>query len=530
MSIQNLWNQLTENNIVSGEKPKSDHVFTPWYIRFIQGFAGWLAAVFIMIFFGIFFSFIFKQPTGGLVVVLGLLCSVAGYVLIKLQSNDFIDQLGMAFSLSGQLLFSIGIFFFLKVGITTGSCILGFYQLLLAWIVPQYAHRLLSTAFGLLALLICLNSMGYFGIGTALIAVLFTFIWLKENLWGKYYMAWEAIGFGAILTVVFSSGFLITGKYLFRESFKIKAGWLFDHAETLSSLLISLVFVNVVFVLLKEYKIKIDSKTAILSFVAAIGLVVISFKIDGISVGLLIILLGFARHRMVLMVVGVFAVISFFSWYYYNLQATLLYKSIVLVILGSIMLAAWYMLNHIYKQDNYKKNNFHFIPIKPIKWLAMTTILLILVGTNININKKQQLIKNGEVLLFKLAPVDPRSLMQGDYMRLRFEIAGKIQSAMYKENNKITIVKKNHGKAIITKSENNIVKFIDLYKGQKLEKNQRLIPYKFRNGIIKFTTNAFYFEEGKASHFEQSEYGEFRISNDGEMILVNMVDENFSIL
>jgi uncharacterized membrane-anchored protein len=533
MSSQNLWNQLAVNNLVSGKKPKIDHELTPWYIRFIQGFAGWLAAIFIMAFFGTFFSFIFKQPSGGLVVALGLVCSVAGYVLIKLKSNDFIDQLGMAFSLSGQLLFAIGLFFFMEISSTFGAFILGFYQLFLAWILPQYAHRLLSTAFGLFALLIGLNLLGYFGIGTALVAVTFTFIWLKENDWGKNYMAWEAIGFGSILTVIFSSGFLITGKYLLRDSFRINTGWLYENAELISSLLIALIFVNVALVLLKEYKIKFDSKSALLSFVAAIGLIIISFKIDGLSIGLLIVLLGFARHRLVLIVFGAFTVISFFSWYYYNLQATLLYKSIVLVLLGIAMLVAWFTLKIIYKSDSHNNTNIYkLLPLKATKWIAVCTVFLILVGINFNIKEKEKLIENGEVLLFKLAPVDPRSLMQGDYMRLRFELANTLLKEIresHKQNNNKRI-ENYEGQVIIRKDEKSIVSFVALYTDQELAENHRLIPYKYRNGSIKFTTNAFYFQEGKANHFQKSEYGEFKMSDKGDIILVHMVDKDLKIL
>jgi uncharacterized membrane-anchored protein len=532
MSSQSLWNQLAENNLVSGEKPATDHKITPWYIRFIQGFAGWLAAIFIMAFFGTFFSFIFRQPTGGLVVSLGIICSIAGYVLIKLKSNDFIDQLGMAFSLSGQLLFAFGLFFYLKISSTSGAFILGLYQLFLAWVVPQYAHRLLSTAFGLFALLIGLNLLGYFGVGTALIAVIFSFIWLKESYWGKNYMAWEAIGFGTILTVIFSSSFLITGKYLLRDSFRISTGWLYDHAELISSLLIALIFVNVVLVLLKEYKVKFDSKTALLSFIAAIGLIIISFKINGLSVGLLILLLGFARHRMVLIVFGAFTVISFFSWYYYNLQATLLYKSIVLVLLGIAMLTSWFVLNSIYKSNSHNNSiTYKVMPVNASKWIAISTVFLILIAINFNIKEKEQLIENGEVLLFKLAPVDPRSLMQGDYMRLRFDLANTILKEV-RETNKLNNIRieKNEGQVIILKDEKNIVSFVALYTDQKLAENHRLIPYKYRNGSIKFTTNAFYFQEGKASHFQKSEYGEFKMSDSGDILLVHMVDKDLNIL
>ena len=45
--------------------------------------------------------------------------------------------------------------------------------------------------------------------------------------------------------------------------------------------------------------------------------------------------------------------------------------------------------------------------------------VLVLGGINVAIWQKQQTLSHGQLILLKLAPVDPRSLMQGDYMILR---------------------------------------------------------------------------------------------------------------
>ena len=41
---------------------------------------------------------------------------------------------------------------------------------------------------------------------------------------------------------------------------------------------------------------------------------------------------------------------------------------------------------------------------------------------NVGIWQKEQLIAHGQPVFVELAPVDPRSLMQGDYMRLEFRV------------------------------------------------------------------------------------------------------------
>jgi len=524
-----LWNKLLDNNMVTGEDPTQSTIYIPWYIRFMQGFAGWLAALFILGFFAAAFAFLFKKPTGGLLLSLGFMCSVGAYTVIRLQKNDFLDEIGMAFSLSGQLMVAIGLFL-LKVESEVAFFMLGGYQLYLAWVVPHYSHRLLSTGFGLFSLLISLNLLGFHGVGSAFVAVLFSFIWLKENSWKQKRGKWEPIGFGFALAMVFSSGFLVTGKFLMKDSIRGYKSWLFANAEFISSLLIAFVFVNLVVVLLKENKIKFDSKTAILTLLAAAGLVLMSFKIYGISTGLILLILGFARQRVTLMVLGSLSVLSFFSWYYYTLQATLLFKSVTLIVLGLVLVVAWYWINYIY--GNNTKNKLAPLKFKVIgknKWLAALTVMVAIVAINININKKQDLIENGDALLFKLAPVDPRSLIQGDYMRLRFEMAASILEKLRVKNHKNTIPV-HQGFVVIKKTENNVATFVDFFHEQTLTQNQYKIPYKFRNYQVIFTTNAFYFQEGKASHFQKSRFGLFRISDNAEMLLVNMVDEKFVVL
>jgi uncharacterized membrane-anchored protein len=46
----------------------------------------------------------------------------------------------------------------------------------------------------------------------------------------------------------------------------------------------------------------------------------------------------------------------------------------------------------------------------------------VLVVANLGIWQKEDLVANGQPVFVALAPVDPRSLLQGDYMRLNFRV------------------------------------------------------------------------------------------------------------
>ena len=54
------------------------------------------------------------------------------------------------------------------------------------------------------------------------------------------------------------------------------------------------------------------------------------------------------------------------------------------------------------------------------KPLLLGGLVVILAAANWAIASRERLISSGEVVYLELAPVDPRSLMQGDYMSLRY--------------------------------------------------------------------------------------------------------------
>ena len=55
--------------------------------------------------------------------------------------------------------------------------------------------------------------------------------------------------------------------------------------------------------------------------------------------------------------------------------------------------------------------------------LIIVNLILLLGYFNWSVYQKEQTLKDGQLVLLQLAPVDPRSLMQGDYMRLSYKEA-----------------------------------------------------------------------------------------------------------
>jgi uncharacterized membrane-anchored protein len=168
------------------------------------------------------------------------------------------------------------------------------------------------------------------------------------------------------------------------------------------------------------------------------------------------------------------------------------------------------------------------------KMVAFISVILILVIVNGSIYKKQQQLSQGRVVYLELAPIDPRSLMQGDYMALRYKIALEISNALAKTKkhsqsaHRFNFFEVNY--VIIKRDENNIAGFKALYNKQAVADDELLLQYRVRNAVVKFASNAYFFEEGKASVYQGAHYGKFRVNAKGELLLVNLYDKNLKKL
>jgi uncharacterized membrane-anchored protein len=144
---------------------------------------------------------------------------------------------------------------------------------------------------------------------------------------------------------------------------------------------------------------------------------------------------------------------------------------------------------------------------------------------NHSILAKERLLAAGTVVLLELAPVDPRSLMQGDYMALRFRMANEAASAVRGAGRDST-----DGRIVATLDERGVASYRRLHAGEPVASNEVLLRYRMRNGEMKFATNAFFFQEGTARRYEPARFGEFRVAPDGELLLTGLRDKDLKAL
>jgi uncharacterized membrane-anchored protein len=149
--------------------------------------------------------------------------------------------------------------------------------------------------------------------------------------------------------------------------------------------------------------------------------------------------------------------------------------------------------------------------------IIFLNLVLLLVYFNHSIVQKETLLKDGQLVLLELAPVDPRSLMQGDYMALRYKIA---EDTTEGENPK-------RGYCVVRLDSNGIAEKVRLQNDlTPLQEAEHLIKYTAPdNWNINIGAESFFFQEGQAEKYEKAKFGGIRIDKAGNSLLVGLYDE-----
>ena len=158
------------------------------------------------------------------------------------------------------------------------------------------------------------------------------------------------------------------------------------------------------------------------------------------------------------------------------------------------------------------------------KGIVVLAGLALLVVVNVTILSRERLIEEGTIVLLELAPVDPRSMMQGDYMALRFKVtrdAFPLATAHAAAQD---------GRLVLARDARAVAAFRRLDDDAPPAADEVRMRYRVRNGMPKLATNAWFFEEGHAADYAKARYGEFRVAPDGEAILTGLRDEGLAPL
>ena len=161
-----------------------------------------------------------------------------------------------------------------------------------------------------------------------------------------------------------------------------------------------------------------------------------------------------------------------------------------------------------------------------VKTIFVIINLLVLIGYfNWSIYAKEKILSEGKLVLLELAPVDPRSLMQGDFMNLNY------RESDFPSKTKLA----KRGFCILRLDSNRVGHRVGLKKElTPLGKDHVAVKY-FFNGNDYFSSihigsEAYFFEEGQGKKYERAKYGALKIDENGNSVLIGLYDKELKLI
>jgi len=157
------------------------------------------------------------------------------------------------------------------------------------------------------------------------------------------------------------------------------------------------------------------------------------------------------------------------------------------------------------------------------KKTLITTLIIILAFFNYAIYQKENQLTNGKTVILQLAPIDPRSIMQGDYMRLNYTLSLDVQHAL--KDTDMT-----QGFVVVKLNQQHIASFVRLDDKTMIKANELKLPFKIQKyNQISFGGNTFFFQEGSSKKYEKAKYGLFKL-HDKTIILQSLLDDKLQTI
>ena len=245
----------------------------------------------------------------------------------------------------------------------------------------------------------------------------------------------------------------------------------------------------------------------------------------------------------------VFAFVVYLGGFYYQLSIPLLYKGALLVSFAVIFAIVTLFLHARYKAPSQSAVENHSVFKAPI-WLVGVFVIALLGAVNYKVQQFEDVLATGKPVVLKIAPVDPRSLMQGDYMVLNYAILSEIQQSQFlsesneslESNESIDAGEANETIGIDESSPSGKKAYILVH----LDKNHVAtfceeqseiptdfkhctpnvyLPIRYKGWLPELPSQDYFFAEGKGEHYAQAEYAEYRFK-DGILLLARLLDKD----
>jgi uncharacterized membrane-anchored protein len=264
---------------------------------------------------------------------------------------------------------------------------------------------------------------------------------------------------------------------------------------------------------------------------AAIGLLLViaaTREVPGVTTGLLLLILAHLRRRRGLEAIAALYVAGFLGVFYYQLSATLLAKSLWILGAGAVLLIGVLLLDRVSDSAPARARLAHRrgwlrARARDLVRVAVLAGVCLAIPTGL-VAHKELILATSQTVYLDLAPREPRSLMQGDYMVLRYALVSDVV-ALHPARGKGTLV--------VSMDDRGVASLVRLDQGQPLAAGEQRLRFHYVPGsdpLVRIGAESFFFEEGTADAYARARYGKLVVDAAGRSVLVGLAGEDFEPL
>ncbi|RTL44445.1 MAG: DUF4401 domain-containing protein [Burkholderiales bacterium] len=509
--IESLWREAQRRRLLPADAAlpplSSDR---PWPVVLLTALGAWLAAVPLMVGLGLMLGSNWTEVSAG---AMGLVLLVAGVLMLRSAGASlFVEQLGLPLLGAGGALLGFALYKDLSWPIV--SLLLACVALVVGALMR--ARGLQACAGAIAAALFVAtfreSAAGLFGSSFWLGCHLGLVVWVVLSLWEHVAglpQRLQSLGTGwglmILLSLAASSGTaLLMGSVVGVWSAEALPGpgmaWVSAALALLGAAVLGTVWAP-----LRHF-----SYAAIALLLAGLAVLMPS-----LGAALLVAAVACTQARWRVAAVAALAALWIVGSFYYQLAWDLVTKARVLAGVGLLLALAVAPL----WPRRAARSAADAMGARAARVGAALSLVAVLGAVNVGIAQKEALMGTGQAVFVALAPADPRSLMQGDFMRLNFSLPPEVSGA---------------GSPPLTGPRPRLVAQVDVqgvatlvrvHAGEALAPGELLITLTPKNGRWTLVTDAWFFKEGEAQRWAGARFGEFRVTADGQALLVGLRGE-----
>ena len=243
---------------------------------------------------------------------------------------------------------------------------------------------------------------------------------------------------------------------------------------------------------------------------------------------LLVLALALTGARPLVATAAALSAVWIVGAFYYQLTWPLAWKAIGLVVAGALLagVARGLHARTLQPARHEAASRSATVPARheglaraAIALGAVATVLVLQLGQR----EKEALLARGRPVYVELTPVDPRSLMQGDYMRIAFRLPeGGVPTDTPRPGLGLVAPRPRAAGTVDARGVLTLQRV--LAPAEPAAAGETAIELTPKDGDWVLVTDGWFFAEGDATLWAAARYGEFRLDGAGRALLVGMAD------